>query len=85
MRSAREKCRTRVAEIHLYRCDRDGFIRQEVAGIEYSTATWQLETFRNTLQGTLVDNHINLPGLSDGIRLLEKGIENRKERERERS
>jgi deoxycytidylate deaminase len=61
------------------------FIRQVVAGIEYSTATWQLETFRNTLQGTLVDNHINLPGLSDGIRLLEKGIENRKERERERS
>ena len=74
-----------LAEIHLYRCDHDGFIRQVVAGIEYSTATWQLETFRNTLQGTLVDNHINLPGLSDGIRLLEKGIENRKERERERS
>ncbi|MEF8732992.1 MAG: hypothetical protein V5B40_14135 [Candidatus Accumulibacter meliphilus] len=61
-----------------------GFVSAE-AGIEYSTAPWQLETFRNTLQGTLVNNGIDLPGLSDGIQIMDKEIENRKERERERS
>ncbi|EXI78210.1 MAG: putative O-linked N-acetylglucosamine transferase, SPINDLY family [Candidatus Accumulibacter appositus] len=74
-----------LAEIHLYRREQDGFITHLEAGIKRSTATWQIESFRNTLQSTLVDHGIDLPGLSEGILLLDKAIEDQKERERQSS
>nr|VFJ65955.1 MAG: hypothetical protein BECKFW1821B_GA0114236_11092 [Candidatus Kentron sp. FW] len=67
-------CYFDLAEIHLYQNDKDGFVAYVKQGIDSSTAGWELETFRNTLNDTLVAKGIEFDALSEGIALLDKTI-----------
>ncbi|MEM7427903.1 MAG: hypothetical protein AAF441_17560 [Pseudomonadota bacterium] len=67
-------CYFDLAELRLYQRDENGFLEHLKAGIQSSTAGWQVETCRNTLDNTLVARGIQLPGLSKGIKLLDDAI-----------
>lgn len=61
-----------LAELRLYQGDESGFLHYIEQAIESSTATWQPKTFRDSLHTTLVATGIDLPGLANGIALLDK-------------
>lgn len=63
-----------LAEIRLYEQDEAGFLEDVRQGISHCRATWQPKTFRNSLKHMLVDSGIDLPGLSEGIHLLDNAI-----------
>ena len=57
--------------------DSDGFlatVEDGLATINEKENKWQVETFRNDLNETLVETGIRLPGLSDGLKLLEEKL-----------
>ena len=63
-----------LAEIRLYQGDESGFLKSLTTGIESCNADWQPQTFRNSLRDTLVAKGIDLPGLSEGMQLLDEAI-----------
>lgn len=63
-----------LAELRLYQGDENGFIEYIKKGIASCTESWQPETARNSLHANLVASGINLPGLSQGIELLDAAI-----------
>jgi tetratricopeptide (TPR) repeat protein len=67
-------CYFDLAEIHLYQGDRQGFLDYVDAGIKSCTASWQPQTFRKSLQDTLVANDIRFDGLSEGLARLDNAI-----------
>jgi tetratricopeptide (TPR) repeat protein len=67
-------CYFDLAEVHLYQDDKDGFLDYVRKGIESCNANWQPQTFRDSLQNTLVAKEIELDGLSEGIKLLDDAI-----------
>jgi tetratricopeptide (TPR) repeat protein len=73
-------CYFDLAEIQLYQRDKDGFLDYVRKGIECCDAGWQPETFRDSLQKTLVAKGIAFDGLADGIKLLDEAIEEYKEK-----
>ncbi len=68
-------CYFDLAEIHLYQDDEDGFLNYVGKGIESCDVSWQPKTFRDSLQKTLVAKGIDLTGLTEGIKRLNKAIE----------
>jgi hypothetical protein len=67
-------CYFDLAEFHLYQSDKDGFLDYVRKGIGSCNAEWQLQTFRDSLQNTLVAKGIKIEGLSEGIKLLDDAI-----------
>nr|VFK54933.1 MAG: hypothetical protein BECKTUN1418D_GA0071000_10254 [Candidatus Kentron sp. TUN]VFK55886.1 MAG: hypothetical protein BECKTUN1418F_GA0071002_107611 [Candidatus Kentron sp. TUN]VFK61919.1 MAG: hypothetical protein BECKTUN1418E_GA0071001_107311 [Candidatus Kentron sp. TUN] len=67
-------CYFDLAEIHLYWNDKDKFIEYVNLGIASCTENWQRETFRDSLNDTLVAKGMAFHGLSEGIALLDKAI-----------
>jgi hypothetical protein len=66
-----------LSEIKLFTGDSDGFLAtvgDGLATINEKQNKWQVETFRNGLNETLVETGIDLPGLSDGLKLLEEKL-----------
>lgn len=61
-----------LAELRLYQNDEKGFIEFVKKGIASSDAEWQPETFRDTLHMSLVENGIDLPGLTEGLALIDE-------------
>ncbi len=67
-----------LAEIRLFTGDSDGFlatVEDGLATINEKQNKWQVKTFRDGLNETLVETGIDLPGLSDGLKLLEEKLE----------
>jgi tetratricopeptide (TPR) repeat protein len=62
-----------LAEMKLYQGDRDGFLGYLDQALGCSEE-WQIETFRRTLQETLVDNKINLSGLEEGMAKIRQAM-----------
>jgi tetratricopeptide (TPR) repeat protein len=60
-----------LAELRLYQNDKAGFLENVREGIKYCEADWQPKTFRKSLNDMLVEAGIDLPGLGDGIALLD--------------
>jgi tetratricopeptide (TPR) repeat protein len=67
-------CYFDLAEIQLYRHDRDGFLATLQQAIEACDAAWQVQTFHDSLKNTLVAKGIELDGLSEGIKTLEETL-----------
>jgi tetratricopeptide (TPR) repeat protein len=63
-----------LAEIRLYLGAPDDFLGTIDAGLVHCNASWQPKTFRDSLQ-LLVDGGVDLPGLAEGLRRLDEGIE----------
>jgi len=63
-----------LAELRLYQEDEQGFLRYLRKGTESCTVDWQPRTFRGALKSALVDSRIDLPGLAQGMELLDKAI-----------
>lgn len=61
-----------LAEIRLFQGDADGFIEYLDRGLEYASAVWEIETFVSSLRH-LADHAPELPGLRQGIAILEEG------------
>jgi hypothetical protein len=70
-------CYFDLAEIQLYRNQRDGFLATLHQGIEACDAAWQVQTFRDSLKDTLIAKGIELDGLSEGIESLEEVLRTR--------
>jgi tetratricopeptide (TPR) repeat protein len=68
-------CYFDLAEIQLYQGDKDGFLDYLRKGIESCNAEWQPQTFRDSLEKTLVAKGIAFDGLADGIKLLDEAID----------
>ena len=62
-----------LAEINLYRNNPAEFLASLNEGIAASTASWQPQTFRDSLN-TLVAQAIKLDGLSEGLQRLDAAI-----------
>ncbi|EAQ75260.1 MULTISPECIES: hypothetical protein [unclassified Synechococcus] len=67
-------CYFDLAEIQLYRHRKDEFLASLRQGIDASTAAWQVQTFRDSLKGTLVAKGIELDGLGEGIEALDEAL-----------
>lgn len=63
-----------LAELRLYQNDERGFIEFVNKGIASSNAEWQPKTFRDSLRTSLLENGIDLPGLAEGISLLNDAL-----------
>jgi tetratricopeptide (TPR) repeat protein len=74
-------CYYDLAEMKLYQGDRDGFLSYLDEGISHSE-DWQIESFQRTLQETLVDSKINLPGLEEGMKKIQQALPLRKKKKR---
>jgi tetratricopeptide (TPR) repeat protein len=61
-----------LAQTKLLRGDGDGFVQTLEDGLIYATASWQPETFLNTLR--LLPQQDAFPRLGDGVRLLEEAM-----------
>lgn len=61
-----------LAECRLYAGDREGFLRNVNLGLISSKHSWQPQTFRESLQ-LLIDGHVPLSGLNEGIVELARG------------
>ena len=70
-------CYFDLAEIQLYRNQRDGFLATLQQAIEACDAAWQVQTFRDSLTNTLVAKGIELDGLSEAIECLEEALRTR--------
>ena len=70
-------CYFDLAEIQLYRHQRDGFLASLQQGIEACNAAWQVQTFHDSLQNTLIAKGIELDGLSEGIEVLADALRTR--------
>lgn len=70
-----------LAEMKLYQGDRDGFLGYLDQALGCSEE-WQIETFRRTLQETLVDNKINLPGFEEGMAKIQQAMPPKKSKKR---
>jgi len=70
-------CYFDLAEIQLYRHQRDEFLASLRLGIEACDAAWQVQTFHDSLTNTLIAKGIVLDGLSEGIECLEEALRTR--------
>jgi tetratricopeptide (TPR) repeat protein len=70
-------CYFDLAEIQLYRNQRDGFLASLSQAVEACDAAWQVQTFRDSLKNTLVAKGIDLDGLAEGIEFLEETLRTR--------
>jgi tetratricopeptide (TPR) repeat protein len=66
-------CLFDTAEMRLYAGDAAGFVDWTKKGIDASTHNWEPGTYRSALQ-LLVDGGVELPGLSDGLPLIDAAI-----------
>jgi len=62
-----------VAEVRLYSGDASGFIEWTKKGLAASQHNWEPGTYRSALQ-LLVDGGVELPGLSEGLPLIDEAI-----------
>jgi hypothetical protein len=62
-----------LAEIKLYRGDRDGFLNIAMFGFEQADQDWQGKTFVESLR-LLLPAADELPGLQEGIEQLEQMV-----------
>jgi tetratricopeptide (TPR) repeat protein len=69
-------CYFDLAEIQLYRNQREEFLASLRQGIDASDA-WQVQTFHDSLKNTLIAKGIDLEGLSEGIECLEEALRTR--------
>jgi hypothetical protein len=60
-----------LAEIRLYEGSEQDFLEFARQGTEAASQAWQVRTFRDSLQ-PLVSVGIELPGLKEGITMLEE-------------
>ena len=60
-----------MAEIKLYSGDEKGFIATVTEALKHVDQPWQTQSFYDTLKGTLVEKGIDLPGLSEGMKIVE--------------
>jgi tetratricopeptide (TPR) repeat protein len=62
-----------TAEMRLYAGDAAGFVEWTKKGLDASQHGWEAGTYRSALQ-LLVDGGVQLPGLSDGLSLIDVAI-----------
>lgn len=70
-------CYFDLAEIQLYRHQKDAFLATLHQAINACTAAWQVETFYKSINSTLVARDIGLDGLAEGIQILEEALRSR--------
>jgi len=66
-------CMFDTAEMRLYAGDADGFLDWTKKGLNTCQHSWEPSTFRSALQ-LLIDGGVQLPGLNDGLPLLDAAI-----------
>ena len=66
-------CLFDTAEMRLYAGDAAGFVEWTKKGLDASQHNWEPATYRSALQ-LLVDGGVQLPGLSDGLPLIDAAI-----------
>ena len=66
-------CLFDTAEMRLYAGDAAGFIEWTKKGLDACQHNWEAGTYRSALQ-LLVDGGVQLPGLSDGLPLIDAAI-----------
>jgi tetratricopeptide (TPR) repeat protein len=66
-------CLFDIAEMRLYAGDAAGFIEWTKRGLNASQHNWEPATYRSALQ-LLVDGGVQLPGLSEGLPLIDAAI-----------
>ncbi|MEM7057568.1 MAG: hypothetical protein AAF557_08260 [Pseudomonadota bacterium] len=60
-----------LAEMKLYSGDQKGFLDTLSEGLTHASQDWMIETFYDGLVQTLVKPGIDIPGLADGLKLLD--------------
>lgn len=70
-------CYFDLAEIQLFRQQKEGFLASLRLGIDASTAAWQVQTFRDSLMSTLVAKGLEFDGLGEGIESLDAALRTR--------
>jgi tetratricopeptide (TPR) repeat protein len=70
-------CYFDLAEILLYRHQKQAFLATLQQAIAACDSAWQVETFAKSLTDTLVAKGIELDGLDQGLQLLEESLRNR--------
>lgn len=60
-----------LAEMKLYLSDEGGWLKALKEGLEHADQDWMIDTFRDGLMETLVTPGISVPGLQDGLKLLD--------------
>jgi hypothetical protein len=63
-----------LAELQLYQEKSDAFLQTIRNGLKENVWPWQIQSFRDSLVETLVKSEIDLPGLSDGVHLLDEAL-----------
>lgn len=60
-----------LAEMNLYSGDKDGWLEALKEGLNHADQDWMIDTFHDGLIETLVTPGIKVPGLQDGLKLIE--------------